>query len=287
MMHNHDFDLIGAYADGTATPADAAHAVEAIEGCRECSEAHALHVIALEALSDVPAATMTDLERARLHRSVQQGIADPAVAAFGSRSGKLLARIAVAAATVAVVGFVGAQLFTSGSGSADFAEVAAELPQTSAESAGAAESSDAVAESFELATAPEIGVEEEAMDEAAAMEEMELSDSADDLGTDEALLRAFGKSSTDPSADQSSEGSLRPVSLAGSGEFQLVVLNEPVPFVCVGSATTDFSSEGMLEVAGLGVLEGQQVEVFSFGGVVRAFDRGSCVVVAENLILVP
>jgi hypothetical protein len=87
------------------------------------------------------------------------------------------------------------------------------------------------------------------------------------------------------SAERSVAGALRPVSLSSQDGAVLAVLNDPVPFVCVGTAKKTFGSEGPLDLAGLGVLDGIEIEVFSFGGSAHAFERAACRVVEVELNL--
>ena len=108
--------------------------------------------MALESLADAAPAAMTDVERARLHRGVRQGIAESEPVPSPGFSGKAMARLAVAAATVAVVGFVGGQLFTGGTDQAAIEEVAAELPRATREESSAADESSDAALTMEAAT---------------------------------------------------------------------------------------------------------------------------------------
>lgn len=288
-MHNHDFLLIGTYAEGTALEPEAVRAQEAIDNCLTCAEEFELQTLALEALAHAEPARMSELERSRMHRAVQHATAEPrSVPQRSSRISSLMPKLAIAAVGVAIVGFVGSQTFSSLGTSDESADFGA---ATTAE--GLPESADGVVErpAADAASEPELE-----MAEAFTEEEAQVEMLADEVGgaestrtapsDDQVLMSVDGLGLPDDlSAEQSAPGALRPVSLSSLDGAVLTVLNEPVPFVCVGVATETFGFEGPLDVAGLGVLNGVEIEVFSFGGSAHAFERATCLVVQVDVNL--
>ncbi len=149
-MHEHDFDLIAAIAEGSAARGSEA----VLTGCTVCREELALQREAIAALKTAPFPVMSDLERARLHRGISAAFA-PAkrVAPWYQR---LVPVMAAAAALLVVVG-VGSLLTRGGGESAEsFSEIGAALsdsaPRPAAE--GGAESDETPGESqaLEMAT---------------------------------------------------------------------------------------------------------------------------------------
>jgi hypothetical protein len=124
MMHDHDFELIAAIAEGALDPEEQAAAEDLLTSCLVCSTDLQLQLEALAFLRLAPPMMMTDLERASLHRSVTEKLA-PAARSVPSQARipwfqRLLPAMAAAAALVAVVG-VGSMLI-NGSGGADIAD---------------------------------------------------------------------------------------------------------------------------------------------------------------------
>lgn len=67
-MHEHPLDLIAALADGSL--GDEAEARALIETCQECRDEHRAQTEVIAWLNASPAAQMTDLEKASLHRNL-------------------------------------------------------------------------------------------------------------------------------------------------------------------------------------------------------------------------
>ncbi len=67
-MHDHDLDLIAALAEGSLHDETAARAL--VENCPECREEYAGQRAAIEFLASAPEVSMTELERAGLHRDL-------------------------------------------------------------------------------------------------------------------------------------------------------------------------------------------------------------------------
>jgi len=293
-MHEHDLSLIGAYAEGTATEPEALRAQEAMDECSVCQQDFELQASALTSLSEVTPAQMTDFERARVRRAVRGEISATTITATRatpSLASRLLPRLAVAAVGIAVVGFVGNQFLPNLGGSDTAAERTFDDAATTEAVQEEAATFDTTVESapFELAESDmaeegtaAAGVESPQADEQAeALVSAQMSPS--ELSS---LMPVDGtRLPDDVNAEQSAPGSLRPVALTSSDGLVLSVLSEPVPFLCVGAATEQFGAEGSLDVAGLGTIDGQVVEVFSFGGAARAFERDTCAVVDSDLDL--
>lgn len=286
-MHKHDLSLIGTYAEGTATESEATRAQEAMADCSVCQQDFELQVLALSSLSEAEPAQMTDIERMRMRRSVRDEVIGETVIPIRtapSFASRLLPRLAVAAVGIAVVGFVGIQVFPDLGGSDAATEQVFDSAADTEDIQQEPSTLDAAAESapFELSAEPAAD-ELPPVDEMAADATASLQAAAPEASS---LMPVDGARLPDQiTAEQSAPGSLRPVALTSSDGAVLSVLTEPVPFLCVGTATEQFGSEGSLDVAGLGTIEGQVVEVFSFGGAARAFERETCTVVDSDLEL--
>lgn len=115
-MRDEELDLIAALAAGDLDPAAAAEAEALVARGGQAREEYEAQLLANAALADAGAARMTDLERARLRRAVTAEIIAPAAAGDMPRSLRWLRPLAIAAATVVVVGFGGLTLFNMGGG---------------------------------------------------------------------------------------------------------------------------------------------------------------------------
>jgi anti-sigma factor RsiW len=109
-MHDHDFDLMAALADGTASPAEAAAAERAVTDCAECAAEHRAQIEVLEFLRSALPVSMTDMERATLHRTLRQAAPSPRVGWFS----RYAPRIAAVAAGFAVVGLASVTMLDRG-----------------------------------------------------------------------------------------------------------------------------------------------------------------------------
>lgn len=117
-MHNHDYELIMALAEGTLDPSAAAAARAKIETCQECAEDLALQLEGLQALQELPVAALTELESARLQRNLRQelGIGKQPETQSAARRRVPLAALATAAAVLTAVVVVGPGLNLIGGG---------------------------------------------------------------------------------------------------------------------------------------------------------------------------
>jgi hypothetical protein len=123
MTHEHDFDLIASIAEGGLNPAEQRAAEARLESCQDCRTDLQLQREALALLRSAPTVSMTDLERASVHRGVEQRVG-PAVRTERLRPGapwfqRLMPVMSAAAALLIVVG-VGSVL-VDGSNNADLA----------------------------------------------------------------------------------------------------------------------------------------------------------------------
>ena len=109
-MHDHDFDLMAAFADGTASTAEAVAAERAVTDCAECAVEYRAQIEALEFLRSAPPVSMTDMERATLHRTLRQAVPSPRVGWFS----RYAPRIAAVAAGFAVVGLASVTMLDRG-----------------------------------------------------------------------------------------------------------------------------------------------------------------------------
>jgi hypothetical protein len=108
-MHNHDYETIMALAEGSLDPVAAAAARTAIDACPECARDLELQVAGLQALKALPAAGLTEMESARLHRDLRRelGIATPQARQPAARRRMPLAALGTAAAVLVAVVLVG------------------------------------------------------------------------------------------------------------------------------------------------------------------------------------
>ena len=144
-MHEHDLDLIAAYADGTSSPTEAEVAARAVAACATCAAEHALHVEVLEIMESASPVSMSDIERASLHRQLQVALPVPKVGRFT----RYVPRVAAVAAGFAVVGLASVAMLSSG----EFNDEAATFTTISAALDGSTETANA--EMGSLQEAPE------------------------------------------------------------------------------------------------------------------------------------
>ncbi len=105
-MHDHELDLIMALAEGSLTGADRAAAEARIAACDGCAAELAAQQLALAALRDAPAPALTDLEAARMRRTLRDelGLVTPApISAAPRRSRFTWQRVSVALSAAAVL----------------------------------------------------------------------------------------------------------------------------------------------------------------------------------------
>jgi len=160
-MHSHDLDTIAALADGSLELERHDAARRLLDHCNECREEFEAQLLVLEVLSEAAPATLTELERARLHQAVAQLDPQPA-----QRRGWLtwMPRVAVAAVAVAFVGTFGVLFF----GNADTSDSAQDLGAAAVTEAPAEETADA-ATALQAEEAPAAAAEESAADDAGAV----------------------------------------------------------------------------------------------------------------------
>ncbi len=134
-MHEHDLDLIAAFAEGSLEDESVARAL--VETCSECRAEYDGQQAVLAALATVPEARMSDIERAGLHRDLWTDLrAAPAkrpVSPWWYRWSYVAAGLFV---VVGLVGVLGGQFGMGGDSAeqgATFSEIGSGLGPTSEE----------------------------------------------------------------------------------------------------------------------------------------------------------
>lgn len=124
-MHDHDLDLIAAYAErvlgGDADPSDPA--ARLVDTCAECRTEYDDQRTVLALLEGAAPASLTEFERARLHRGLDAAVTPPA------RAGRWLRWVPATAVAVVALAFIGVGgLLNLGSGdtASDAFDIAAE-----------------------------------------------------------------------------------------------------------------------------------------------------------------
>lgn len=165
-QHHHDPDLIMALAEGHLDAADAPRAEAEIQACARCAEDLTFQRVALDALRAAEPVALTELERARLHRTVLAEVrpveAPTRPARRDARRFRLVAAMGSVAAVLIAVVAIGPRLGGFASDDATDTTAAAamaadtEAPSTEAPAA-ASEERDATAEPAEtmIAAAPD------------------------------------------------------------------------------------------------------------------------------------
>ena len=196
-MHRHDLDVIAALADGTLEDETGARALIAV--CDECRSEYEFQQQALAALAETAPATMTETERAGLHRDLWTALRSQQA----PRTSKAWwYRVSYAAASLLVV--VGVASVISQTGAPEAAETFTALPadeeidiaeESAAPSAAPASTSAAAADSPTYAAAgPQDGLRFAAIAESVRSDGDALSDYssergmiADSVGTSECV----------------------------------------------------------------------------------------------------
>ncbi|MFQ5554678.1 MAG: hypothetical protein ACE5GC_04810 [Acidimicrobiia bacterium] len=128
-MHEHERDLIMALAQGELDAEEAAAARIELTGCAECSAELDLQLAALEAIGAAPHVSLSELESARLHRSLRQSLdLVERPAPVPKRRFNLVAMLGTAAAVLLVVVLALPSLQNLG-GSSDDATTALSAPE--------------------------------------------------------------------------------------------------------------------------------------------------------------
>ena len=135
MMHDHDLDLVAAFAEGSASSADADRAREWISSCRVCSQEFDYQQLALAELGDIEPVVLSDIERALLHRRVRETIATDELRAVpqavsAAKAGMWMKVLAGSAAAVLVLVVAFGVIIPSFTGTDGAADVAAETADT-------------------------------------------------------------------------------------------------------------------------------------------------------------
>ncbi len=255
MMHEHDFELIAAIAEGELSPTEQAAAEATLASCQDCRSDLELQREALAIMRAARPVKMTDLERAMIHRNVLAAVrpatptslSKPSVSWFQ----RLMPAMAAAAALLVVVG-VGSVL-VNGAGDAD----------------SAAKTTSVAAESLRNAADDEV---------AGAASEGQLGDAADATTTTMSLLAPAVSIVEDlgiVSRDRLKElvVELTAASEQDQGaEYSLDrELLEPA-LACVDVATAD----GPITFVARATVDGEEVEVYRINGLVHVYLAADC-----------
>lgn len=174
-MHEHDLDLVAAYAEGGTSSADAALVDAWISSCAECAGEFTDQQFALASLAAAAPVSMTDLERAGLHRRVREAIAadqlvpTTRVPSTTSSSGRWLRVLTGSAAAILMLVVAFGVIIPSFGGSADMAAPASPAETTMAATA-------------ESATSAELQMDQSVASDAASADIMAAPMPVQDLG---------------------------------------------------------------------------------------------------------
>lgn len=102
-MHDHDYELIGALAEGALPPDEAQRAESDIAMCDECRTDLAAQRVALAAMAESPRPGLTALESARMRKSVAESVGIADVPVEERRRFVPWAGIAIAAAVLVAI----------------------------------------------------------------------------------------------------------------------------------------------------------------------------------------
>jgi hypothetical protein len=255
MMHEHDFELIATIAEGEMRPAEQAAAEAALASCEDCRSDLELQREALTILRAAPPVTMTDMERATIHRNVSAAVT-PAVKTSVLKPTvpwfqRLMPAMAAAAAALVVVG-VGSILITGGG-----------------DSDAAAETTTVAAEDIRPAT-----VEESAESTGG----VQFDDMADATTTTMGLLAPamsivedFGEVSRDGLKDLALELS-SPQEADEGGAHNLERMSLETALVCSDIA----GEEGMIEAVGRAAVDGEDAEIYRNQELVNVYATVDC-----------
>ncbi|MDR9450029.1 MAG: hypothetical protein RI637_02320, partial [Acidimicrobiia bacterium] len=107
-MHEHDFELIAAVAEGALSPTEQAAAEATLASCQDCRSDLELQREALAFIRTARPVKMTDLERAMIHRTVLAAVGPTSSTSLSKPSvpwlQRLMPAMAAAAALLVVVG---------------------------------------------------------------------------------------------------------------------------------------------------------------------------------------
>ncbi len=271
-MHNHDLDIVAAYADGTASSAEAARASEWISSCPECAEEYEFQQVAISVLADVQPAVLSDIERARLHRGVRESIAADELTTLpapvrSAGTGRWMKVLAGSAAAVLAVTVGYGVLLPSIGGNDDAADLAAESADTTT-----------LAQSATAEAAPSAAL---ALDEAAS----------DAAGVDDAMMGAVAVQSLGDLTLEDLTAMATPIEMFDSTNATVASLEEsraaPLPadrlaydraitepLTCQEEGTSLL--EGEVLWLGIATLDGDVIEVFRSEDGLIALQSGTC-----------
>ena len=273
-MHDHDLDLVAAFAEGSASSAEAARASEWVSSCEICSQEFDYQQLALASLGDVEPVVLSDIERALLHRRVRESIASNELATVpearpAPKSGRWMKVLAgsAAAVLVLVVGFgVIIPSFTGTEGADDFA----------------AETADTIAEVAEAPTSAALTANEETSmaSDAAGVGEMAIPPPVQALGdlTLEQLTAMAAPIEMFDATDgpvTAFEGAPREAPLPADRMAYDRAVEEPL--TCRDDGRTLLDGEVLW--LGIATLDGQLIELYRSESMLLALEAGTCTIV--------
>ena len=273
-MHDHDLDLVAAFAEGSASSAEAARASEWVSSCEVCSQEFDYQQLALASLGDVEPVVLSDIERALLHRRVRESIASDELATVpetrpAPKSGRWMKVLAgsAAAVLVLVVGFgVIIPSFTATDGAVD---VAAETAATIAEAAQAPSSAALTTNDDTSVAADAAGVDEMAMPPPVqAFGELTL----EELTAMAAPIEMFDATDATVTAF---EEALREAPLPADRAAYNLAVEEPL--TCLDEGLTLLNAEVLW--LGIATLDGQIIELYRSQPMLLALEAGTCTIV--------
>jgi hypothetical protein len=264
MMHEHDIELIVAIAEGEMTPREQQEAEASLATCEACRTDLELQREALAVLRAATPVTMTDLERAALHRNVMAALT-PVAKPSDSKSTvpwfqRLMPAMAAAAALMVVVG-VGSILVDG----ADEADLAADPTTTTA--AAAAES---------LRNAAEEGLDESVG--GAGFDDMAEATTPPmaALAPEESMIQEYGLISQDELAEVADQlGNLEEAD--GADFFDVPVKATEPALACAQTAL----AEGPITAIGRATVDGDQVEIYRIDHLVNVYSAVDCSLTAS------
>ena len=273
-MHDHDLDLVAAYAEGSASSAEAERASEWISSCEICAQEFDYQQLALASLGVIEPVVLSDIERALLHRRVRESIAGDELAAVpearpSPKSGMWMKVLtgSAAAVLVLVVGFgVIIPSFTGSDGAADFA----------------AETADTIAEATQAPAS------------AALTTNDDTSIAADAAGVGEMAIpppvQAFGDLTLEELTAMAAPIEMFDATDATVTAFEEAPREAPLPadrmaydraveepLTCLDEGLT--SLDGEVLWLGIATLDGQIIELYRSESMLLALEAGTCTVV--------
>ena len=254
MMHEHDFELIAAIAEGELSPTEQAVAEATLASCQDCRSDLELQQEALAFMRAARTVKMTDLERAMIHQEVLAAVRPASPTSLSKPSvswfQRLMPAMAAAAALLAVVGVGSVLVNGAGDGgtAAETTAVAGESLRNAAD---------------ELAEATSEGQLEDAA--GATTTTMSL------LAPAVSFVEDLGILSLDRLKELVVELTIPPEQDQGAAYSLDRGLLEPA-LACVDVAAAD----GPITFVARATVDGEEVEVYRVDGLVHVYSAADC-----------